>query len=85
MSTHKRRKKARTPAVVLQRLVRSLDGLLRAGQMCSNVCYNLRQRDYIPKDDVRCMTESYQAWDLASQEIANLRAPNRYSDKGGLS
>jgi hypothetical protein len=75
MKTPKTKRKSATRADSLQQLVRRIEDLLLAGQMCSNVCYNLAQRDYIPADDARSMTEGYQAWDKAAQTIRSVMPP----------
>lgn len=59
-----------------EQLVRGLHALLRSGQMCSNVCYNLAQKSYTIPDDAKSMRESYEAWDDASFPVRNLIPQN---------
>ncbi len=52
----------------------ALDSLLRAGQMCSNVCYNLAQRNELASSEI-AMRQSYKAWDGAAQAAHAATAP----------
>lgn len=47
----------------------AMAALLRGGQMCSSVCYNLAQKSYTLPDDAKSMREAYAAWDAAATVI----------------
>lgn len=66
-------KKTGDPAVVLQH---RLDALLRAGQMCSNCCFNIAQRENMQYIKSKALIESYKAWDAASLAIRKVMPPN---------
>lgn len=50
------------------------DAILRAGTMCSNVCYNLAQGRSISNDNQRAMRESYKAWDIALLSVMSVKS-----------
>lgn len=45
--------------------------ILTAGQMMSNICFNLAQRDSIPADVRKSMKECQQQWDSKYPKIVN--------------
>lgn len=54
--------------IALRKLKRAqLEALVRAGQKCSNVCYNLKQKNYTLPDDADSMERAHQEWDHALQ------------------
>lgn len=50
-------------------IARKLEPLLSAGQRCSNICHNLKQRDAIDKHDRASMYDSQTDWDNAVGEL----------------
>lgn len=76
----KRPKAKRLAAVGLHRMVSCLENVLRAGELCSNVCFNLSQRDSITEADKLSMREAYVRWDSFRREawrgLKKLKAAN---------
>lgn len=52
----------------IQDVIPRVREILRAGQLCSNVCYNLAQRDQLTEDERQSCRESYRAWDDAKRK-----------------
>lgn len=44
--------------------------------MCSNVCYNLAQKNWMLSDYVKSMREAYEAWDAASAVVRKAMPKN---------
>lgn len=57
----------------------ALDAVLRAGQRCSNCCYNLAQCDKVSERAKAAMQEARKAWDEAT---LNLYGKNGGRKKG---
>lgn len=46
-------------------IARKLAPLLRAGIMCSNICFNMKQNPKIERGVAQSMAEGHMAWDKA--------------------
>lgn len=57
-----------TKAKFVRLTIAQFEALMRAGQMCSNVCFNLAQDRAISETHRAAMDESRRTWDKAASE-----------------